>query len=131
MNREEWVAEAAASTSLTDRQAESLYRRASDEGRQAAADAMETSPSNLDNLVRAAREKIMQARNLLPLASAIGADGDKWDIPLGTCSECDEGASSLKPDPTDDGPVEDRRMVCSDCFQNLQVDTQQNGGESP
>jgi hypothetical protein len=130
MNREEWVAEAAASTSLTDRQAEALYRRASGEERQPAADAMETSGSNLDNLERAAREKVIHARNLLSLAAAIGADGDEWGVPIGTCSECDAGVSSLKPDPTDDSPLGEVRMVCPECHEDRQASVPQNGGES-
>jgi len=130
MNREEWVAEATTSTSLTDRQAEALYRRATGEGRQPAAAAMDTSPSNLDNLERAARERIMQARNLLSLAAAIGADGDEWAVPIGTCSECDESATSLKPDPTDDSPLSEIRMVCPECHEERQAGVPQNGGES-
>ena len=130
MNREEWIAEATTSTSLTDGQAEALYRRASGEGRQSAADAMGTSGSNLDNLERAARERIIHARNLLSLAAAISADGDEWAVPIGTCSECDEGVSSLKPDPADDSPLDEVRMVCPECHEGRQASVPQNGGES-
>jgi len=107
-----WAREAAADTSLGERQAEALYRRQAGETRQEAAGAMDCSPSNVDNLERAAREKIRVASNTLAMAESIGAAEPRS---IGTCAECDEVASTLKPDLNDDAPLEDRRMLCPGC----------------
>ena len=114
MNRDEWLREAAVWTDLTERQAEALFRRATGEGRQDAADAMDSSPSNVDNLERAARQKVMNARNLVALADVIGAVPDEA-APIGTCAECDEPTPTLKPDTSDDRPLDEHRMLCPAC----------------
>jgi hypothetical protein len=39
---------------------------------------------------------------------------------IGTCAECDEGSSELRPHPEDaDRPMPEMRMVCADCHQAL------------
>lgn len=119
MDRDQWVREASEAAILTERQAEALYRRQSGESRQEAADAMDCSPSNIDNLESDARSKIIYANNLLALADVIGAD-PKGDAHIGTCAECDKPSSALTPHPHDDGPLEDRRMVCEECGEKLQ-----------
>lgn len=43
---------------------------------QAAADAMETSPSNVDNLERAVRKKIRHASSLMALLADAGYEGN-------------------------------------------------------
>lgn len=52
------------------------------------------------------------------MAGAIGA-GPGEEAPIGTCAECDEPTTSLSPHPDDDGPIEEMRMVCSDCADDL------------
>lgn len=107
-----WAREAAADTTLTERQAEALYRRQAGETRQEAAAAMDCSPSNVDNLERGAREKIRMASNTMAMADSIGAAEPRS---IGTCAECNEVANTLRPDPADDAPLEERRLLCPDC----------------
>jgi hypothetical protein len=103
-------------TPLSPRQAEALYRRHDGETRQEAAEAMDCSPSNVDNLERAARQKLMQSRNLVGVARSYGILEDSDAAPaVGTCAKCDEPTSELRPDPRDIRPLEDRRMLCPDC----------------
>jgi len=123
MNRDEWVREAVEATALSERQAEALYRRQTGEDRKEAAEAMDISPSNLDNAEREARSKIVHASNLLALASSIDAEPEDYGAAIGTCAECDTPTSSMSPHPEDDGPLEDRRMVCSSCAENLREDS--------
>jgi len=123
MTRDEWVRDAVESTALTERQAEALYRRQAGEERKEAAEAMGTSPSNLDNAEREARSKIVHANNLLALASSIGAEPEDYGAAIGTCADCDTPTSSMSPHPEDDGPLEDRRMVCSSCAEGLRDDS--------
>jgi len=103
-------------TPLSARQAEALFRRHDGETRHEAAEAMDCSPSNVDNLERAARQKLMQASNLVGVARSYGLLDDSDAAPaIGTCAECDQPTSELRPDLSDDGPLEERRMVCPDC----------------
>lgn len=115
MDRNEWVYEVAEVTSLTERQAEALYRRNAGETRQRVADALDCSTSNVDTLERTARQKIINANNLVSFASAIGVVPDGTTTPIGTCAECDEPTATLKPDPNDDRDLQDQRMLCPDC----------------
>lgn len=114
MDRVGWVQQAVETSTLTERQAEALYRRQTGEGRREAAAAMDVSPSNLDNAEREARTKIMRANNTLALASTIGAEPDEV-APIETCATCDEATTALVPDPRDDAPLAERRMLCEDC----------------
>jgi DNA-binding CsgD family transcriptional regulator len=107
-----WALEAAEDSVLTERQAKALYRRQDGQTRQQAAEAMNCSPSNIDNLEREARAKIRRASNTVAIADSIGAAEPRT---VGTCGECDEPTSSLSPDPDDDNPLEDRRLLCGDC----------------
>jgi len=119
MNRRDFLLAAEDST-LTERQAEAFHaRRVRGLDRQAAAEELDTSPSNVDNLERAAHQKFVVAQNSVALAEAVGAlDGETPDI--GTCAECDEGSSELRPHPEDgDRPMPEMRMVCPDCHQGL------------
>lgn len=110
MDVHEFRHEAGLSTPLTERQAEAFYRRHVDgESRSAAADAMDTSASNVDNLERAARQKIVQAENLQALLDAVGYEHARPPA-IGTCSACDEPAESLQPL---DGDLD--TLVCPDC----------------
>ncbi len=112
MNRDQFV-HWARDTGLTEKQAEAFYRReVGGDSRQDAAAAMGTSTSNVDNLERAAREKVMKASNLMALLDGVGYE---YDGELGACAECDEPTRALTPDPDDDAPLEDRRMLCPDC----------------
>lgn len=107
MERDEFV-RWATDTPLTPKQAEAFYRRhVAGEGRRDAADAMAASPSNIDNLERAAREKIRQASNLTAL---LGGVDYEYDGGIGTCARCDEPARTLQPL---DGDLD--TMVCPDC----------------
>lgn len=112
MNRSEFVD--LAEMSLTERQAEAFHRRHIDgEGRQQTADAMDTTPSNVDNLERAARSKIRNAENLVSLVRGAGYEDTRS---VGVCAECDEPTDSLQPRPgQDDVPMEEWVMVCEDC----------------
>lgn len=77
MDCDEFVRKADQSTSLTARQAEAFYRRhVAHETRQTAADAMETSASNVDNLERAARKKVRYASGLMALLTDAGYEGN-------------------------------------------------------
>ncbi len=114
MNREEFLRWATGGDEwLTDRQGEAFYRRhVAGEGREEAAEAMDTSPSNVDNLERAARDKIRKSSNLMAVLSGVDYE---YDGEIGTCAECDEPTRTLVPDPDDDSPLEDRRMLCESC----------------
>lgn len=105
LTRDEWIKMAP----LTERKAEALWRRhVEQQSRQEAAEAMDCSPSNVDNLERAARSEIVSARNLVSLAGAIDAAPD--DPIIGSCAECDQPTSVLVPE---DGP--DGAMLCEEC----------------
>jgi len=121
MEREEWVREAT-HAGLSERRAEALYRRQNGEGRKEAAEAIGISPSNLDNAEREARQKIMDAHNLLALAAAIDAEPEEYGAAIGTCAVCDTPTSSMTLHPDDDGPMEDRRMICQSCGDELRPD---------
>jgi hypothetical protein len=111
MDREEFVEYAAL---LGDRQAEAFFRRHVDgESRGEAADAMGTSKSNVDNLERAARSTIRAASNLTGLVEGLDAGPRQ----LGTCAQCDEPATRLRPDPLSDAPLRERPMLCPDCHE--------------
>lgn len=115
MNRRDFML-AAEDSSLTEMQAEAYWsRRVGGLDRHAAAEELETSPSSIDNLERAAHRKFIRAQNTVALAESVGAlDGETPDI--GVCAECDEGSSELRPHPDDgDRPMEEMRMVCPDC----------------
>lgn len=114
MNLDEFV-RWSADTTLTERQAEALYRRHTGETRGEAAGAMDCSLSNVDNLERAARSKIIEANNLVTIAGAIDAIPDDHAASIGTCAECNQPTSTLNPDPDDDRPLEERRMLCPEC----------------
>lgn len=105
LTRDEWIQMAP----LTERKAEALYRRHV-EGldRQEAAEAMACSPSNVDNLERAARSDIISAKNLVAVANAIDAGPDKAIV--GTCAECDQPTSVLVPEGDTEGP-----RLCEAC----------------
>ena len=115
MNREEFV-RWASDGPIGERQAEAFYRRhVAGETRQEAARAMETSASNVDNLERAGKQRIMQARNLVNLVDGLGYDAERS---IGVCAECDEPADSMRPAPgQDDVPMEEWVMVCEDCYE--------------
>lgn len=117
MNRDEFVA-MAMHTSLTRKQAEAFHRRhIESQGRQAAGEEMDTSPSNIDNLERAARDKIRKANNLVSLIDGLGYDAE---LSVGVCAECDQPTESLRPKPgQNDVPMEDWTMVCEDCFREI------------
>ena len=62
----------AENTHLTQKQAEALFRtEVMDQSRQQAADEMDTSPSNLDNLLRAAQDNVAKAANTLKLGNIV------------------------------------------------------------
>lgn len=112
MNRDEFV-RWARDTMLTEKQAEAFFRRhVSGETRTEAANAMGTSDSNIDNLERTARDKIMKASNLMALIDGVGYE---YHGEIGTCAECNEPTTTLVPDPADDSPLEDKRMLCKAC----------------
>lgn len=112
MDRDEFVEEAELTTSFTGRQAEAFYRRhIAGESRQTTAEAMETSPSNVDNLERAARKKIRQASNLAALLSEVRYG----DIDLGTCAECGQLTTDPQSQSDTDQSLHERRMLCPDC----------------
>jgi transcriptional regulator len=116
MNRSEFV-EMAMHAMLTRRQAEAFHRRHIEgQDRTVAADKMDTSPSNIDNLERAARDKIRQATNLTSLVDSLDYDAE---LAIGVCAECQEPTESLRPRPGQDGvPMEDWVMICKDCRPN-------------
>jgi predicted phage tail protein len=109
----------AADTPLTERQAEAFWHRhVAGHGRDESAEAMDTSASNVDNLERAARGKIIQAHNLTVLASAVDAEPGDWGAAIGTCARCDDPADTLTLHPDDaaaEVAMEDARQVCPDC----------------
>jgi transcriptional regulator len=71
MDRDDFVARAAADTHLTERQAEAYwYRHVVGQSRRETAEEMGTSASNVDNLERSASRKVRQARTLLELLDA-------------------------------------------------------------
>ena len=117
MNRREFV-EMAMHTALTRKQAEAFHRRHIEgQKRTTAAEQMDTSPSNIDNLERAGRDKIRQAANLTSLVDSLDYEAE---LSIGVCAECDEPTESLRPRPgQDDVPMEDWVMVCEDCFSEL------------
>jgi len=102
---------------LGDRQAEAFWlRRIVGVGRQETADRMETSKSNVDNLERAAHSKIINANNLVAMVKATGVDIEGT---IGVCAECDAPTRELRPDPTSNTDLKDRRMICPDCHDGL------------
>lgn len=120
---------------LTDKQAEAFYRRHVEKiPRQTVAEQMETSASNVDNLERAARSKIMRASNLMAIINGIDYNVRQ----IGTCAECDEPAEELRPDPRGDNrPIEEMRMLCPDCAASVPMPGDEvlvrgpDGGEEP
>jgi transcriptional regulator with XRE-family HTH domain len=114
MDRHTFLHLARDETGLTERQAEALYRRQMGEGRQEAAEAMGISPSNLDNAEREAVETINSAANTVAIAEKIGATPDDI-MEVGVCPHCEEPTTSLVPDPTEEGPIQHRSMICTDC----------------
>lgn len=71
------AAERLAGTTLTERQALAyLLREFVGLGRREAADAMETTPSNVDNLHRRGREKVADARRIVEELRVLGAGDD-------------------------------------------------------
>jgi len=113
---------------LTEKQAEAWYlRRVDGVGRQKAAVEMETSPSNVDNLERAAHHKIIRAHNLVNIVDATGVEPDEGVI--GVCAVSDEPQTALAPHPDDaDLPLEDQRMVAESVAEEIR--DQQSAGES-
>lgn len=118
MNKQEFVEYA---DLLGERQAEAWYlRRVEGFGRQQVAEEMDTSASNVDNLERAAYDKIIRAGNLMSVVNATGVDVDHE---IGVCAECDEPTRTLKPHPNDvsdddhTGELADARMICPDCHE--------------
>lgn len=103
---------------LGDRQAEAWFlRRVDGVGRQEAAEAMETSASNVDNLERAAHAKIIKAHNLVNLVEGAGVE---YEGEIGVCAVSDEPVRSLVPHPDDDGlPLAERRMVSEEVAERL------------
>jgi transcriptional regulator len=109
MNKQEFVEYAAL---LGERQAEAWYlRRVKGVGRQEAAAEMGTSASNVDNLERAAYDKIIRAGTLMSVVNATDVDVDHE---IGVCGVCDEPSRTLKPHP-DDEELEDARMIFPSC----------------
>ena len=102
-------------SSMTERQAEAFWRRhIENEPRQVAADEMDTSPSNIDNLERAARSKLRNAENLVSLVRGAGYDDLRS---VGVCADCDEPSGSLQPEPEqDDTPMDEWVMICEECY---------------
>lgn len=117
MNRDEFV-RWASDGPIGERQAEAFYRRhIAGESRQEAADAMDTSASNVDNLERAGRQRIMQARNLINLVDGLGYDGGRS---IGVCAECDQPVESLRPHPDhEDAKMENWVLICEDCHGDI------------
>jgi len=113
MNCTEFV-NLAAKSSMTERQAEAFWRRHIEgQSRQKAASELDTTPSNIDNLERAAREKLRHAENLIALVRGVGYDDL---LSIGVCADCDEPTDSLRPRPgQDDVPMDDWIMICPDC----------------
>lgn len=71
------VAELLAGTILTERQAQAyLLREVVGVDRQAAAEAMDTTPSNVDNRHRRGREKVTDARRVVDELRRHRVDGD-------------------------------------------------------
>jgi hypothetical protein len=71
------IADSLAGAILTERQALAyLLREQADVDRQAAAEAMETTPSNVDNLHRRGREKVTDARRLVDGLQTLQVDGE-------------------------------------------------------
>lgn len=71
------VAERLAGEILTERQALAyLLRELVGVGRQAAAEAMDTTPSNVDNLQRRGREKVSDAHRIVEELRTLRANGD-------------------------------------------------------
>jgi len=102
---------------LTDRQAEAFWhRRVEGSTRAEAAAEMGSSKSNVDNLERAAHQKIMQANNLV---SVVDATGVEIEGVIGVCSQCDDPTRELRPNPTDNSDLRKKQMVCPDCHDQL------------
>lgn len=103
---------------LGERQAEAFYRRRVDgQGRQEAAAEMDTSASNVDNLERAAHQKIIRASNLLNVVEGTGIE---VEAEIGVCAICDEPTESLTVHPDDgDRGIENARMICADCGETI------------
>jgi hypothetical protein len=120
MEREKFL-EVARDTVLTESQAEAFWHRhVAGHSRREAADAMDCSASNVDQQEAAARDRIIRAHNRVTLAGAVDAEPGDWGALIGTCARCDEPQSAMKPDPRDEGqPIEDMRMVCAECFDEL------------
>jgi transcriptional regulator with XRE-family HTH domain len=120
MNREEWTREASSLGTLGEREAEALYRRQNGESRQEAAEAMDCSASNVDNLERSARSKIIRASNMMALAGVIDAGPEDDAAAIGSCAHCDSPSTELSIHPEDyDESIEDARMVCPECADEL------------
>ncbi|MDB2253450.1 hypothetical protein PM033_17140 [Halorubrum ezzemoulense] len=102
----------ASDSSMGERQAEAFWRRhLARQSRGEAADAMETSASNVDNLERAACEKLRHAENLVNVIRGAGYDDL---LSVGLCADCDEPTDSLQPG-QDDVPMDEWVMVCQSC----------------
>lgn len=62
-------------------------------------------------------QTIIKAENLLAVVSGVGVD---LDAEIGVCSHCDLPTDSLSIHPEDYGmDIEDARLVCSDCSDDL------------
>ena len=119
--RQSFLAHVVTNTSLTQQEAEALYRRQNGEGRREAAEAMYLSPSIVDELERAARRKVMKAEVLLSEVDKISEEDADPTAYIGTCARCDKPAPSLAPHPDDeDRPDEDCRQVCENCLTDLE-----------
>ena len=71
------IADQLAGTVLTERQALAyLLRDAADLDRQTAAEAMDTTPSNVDNLQRRGREKVTDAHRVVEVLQALTPDSE-------------------------------------------------------
>lgn len=113
MNKQEFIEFA---DLLGERQAEAWYlRRVEGVGRQEAAEKMDTSASNVDNLERAAYDKITRAGNLISVVEATGVDVDHE---IGVCAVCDEPSRTLKPHPDADS-IDETWLVCPSCHDKL------------
>jgi hypothetical protein len=115
---------------LTDEEAEAWFRRrVKGQSRDEVASEMDRTAGEVDELEREAYTKITKAGSLLgsiktsgvELADVAGIELRRTGNPeIGVCAVCDEGSTTLLPDPFDtdehgDPDGEDARQVCPDC----------------
>jgi predicted DNA-binding protein (UPF0251 family) len=122
MDRREFLT-LAEDTALTTRQAEAFWaRHVAAMSREEAGEQLDTSPSNVDNLERAARQKMIHARNLMRVVESVGGIDVDGRPAIGTCAECDLGSPDFQPHPDDEVDEDgygEVRMVCPQCYDEM------------